>query len=132
MTVVNDLLSGDVDKLDRRRRRWDFLALLEEALNVQIDCFLNQAQNFGLGVPHRHTARQIGHIGPKGSGSTFNYNNVSHAPILLESCLFEDSVQSALRNIYAWLPGNRDRTRFRRVSKLTVTSLHPNLQPAIN
>ena len=62
--------------------------------------------------------------------SLFDDNRVSHSSVL-QSGLFQNTVQSAFRHVNAGMSGNRHKARFGCVFVMTVTAARPHMKPTI-
>ena len=105
--------------------------MFNKAYEVHFNRFLNKTQNFLFRLSNCRATRQIWHVRSKGCRALLNDNCVLHVCILLQSGLFEDGGQCSSWYFNTWFPSDCDCARFNRVSKLTMTALHPHLLPTI-
>jgi len=130
--VLSDGLGRDVDNFTGRRRGRDGLPIFFESLQVELNGFMNQSQNFVAGVAHGDAPWKIWHIRAVRGGAFFYDYQISHLALLfLQTGLLQCTVEGTRRYIHARLSRDGDSARFVAMVILTVASLYPDLEPAI-
>src|SRR5207248_1047027 len=75
--IGNCQLCSDLDVLNARGGFGDGLTVFAQAFDVKLDGFMNQLQDFFLGIRSSDTAGQVRHVGAKTSFTFLDYHSIS-------------------------------------------------------
>jgi hypothetical protein len=80
--VSHQSSSGNLYRLKTGMRLGNLHPILAQSLQMKLDGFTDEADNFHATLGRRDTTWQIGNIGTKTGGTLFNDDRVTHGAIL--------------------------------------------------
>ena len=120
-----------VDVFDLARWDWDRKSIFSQPFDMECDGFADfglDLRNAGAGCD---AAGQVRDVRGVVAFCLLDDDRVAHITSRLETCLLEDAVQRAWREIVAWLTWNSDPTGLARVLVLAMTAPCGDEVPAI-